>query len=165
MAYTLIGIMGAGDAATAEQCQDAYELGFEIARSGWVVLTGGRNVGVMDAACRGAKTAQGLTIGILPDSEEQHTSQYVDIPIYTGMGNARNVINVLSSRVVMACGMGAGTASEVAIALKTRKPIILLKPDAESYAFFYSLRTEQMYSVQCVSEAIAQIQEILAVAG
>ncbi|MBD1912647.1 MULTISPECIES: TIGR00725 family protein [unclassified Leptolyngbya] len=164
MSHILIGVMGPGDAATAEQYQDAYNLGFQVAQAEWVVLTGGRNVGVMDAACRGAKAAQGLTIGILPDSEERRTSPYVDIPIYTGMGHARNVINILSSRVVVACGMGAGTASEVAIALKTGKPIILLKPDAESEAFFYSLGTEHLYSVHQPEEAIGRIREILEIA-
>lgn len=66
MAKTVIGVMGPGDNATKEECDSAFELGKLIANKGWILLTGGRNVGVMEAASRGAKEAGGLTIGILP---------------------------------------------------------------------------------------------------
>jgi uncharacterized protein (TIGR00725 family) len=98
-----------------------------IARREWVVLTGGRDVGVMDAACQGAKKVPGsLTIGVLPSARER-VSKYVDLAIITEMGNARNNVNVMSSNVVVVCGlMGAGTVSEVALALKAGKPVILV---------------------------------------
>jgi len=83
MAQIIVGIMGPGEQATEEQCRDAYELGREIAQAGWVVLTGGRNTGIMEAACRGAKAAGGLTIGILPGVDNSSTATSVDIPIYT----------------------------------------------------------------------------------
>ncbi|WP_242044677.1 SLOG cluster 4 domain-containing protein [Anabaena azotica] len=106
----VIGVMGAGEGATANDGENAYKLGELIAQAGWVLLTGGRNVGVMDAASQGAKSANGLTVGILPGTQAEGISVAVDIAIFTDMGNARNNINVLSSHVVIACGMGAGTA-------------------------------------------------------
>src|SRR4028119_2317735 len=116
MRKILIGVMGPGTGASQADQQNAHALGKLIAEEGWVLLTGGRNVGVMDAANTGAKAANGLTVGILPTVEPSGISKAIDIPIFTDMGNARNNINVLSSDVVIACGMGAGTASEVALA-------------------------------------------------
>ncbi|MBO1348505.1 MAG: TIGR00725 family protein [Hormoscilla sp. GUM202] len=139
MKKMIIGVMGPGTGAKAQDLENAYELGRLIAERGWVLLTGGRNVGVMDAASRGAKAANGLTIGILPTSDKTGISPAVDIPIITDLGNARNNINVLSSDVVVACGMGAGTASEIALALKSDKKVILLTDDREAKAFFSQL--------------------------
>lgn len=65
--------MGAGDRATPQDLEIAYALGQKIAEQGWILLTGGRAVGVMDAASRGAKQANGLTIGILPGSSHQQS--------------------------------------------------------------------------------------------
>ncbi|OLP20409.1 cytochrome [Leptolyngbya sp. 'hensonii'] len=118
---------------------NAFELGQRIAEAGWVLLTGGRASGVMDAASRGAKAAGGLTIGILPTSDRAGMSAAVDIPIITDLGHARNTLNILSSQVVIACGMGAGTASEVALAIKAERSVILLNPGTESAAFFCGL--------------------------
>lgn len=126
MVRTIVGVMGAGDNATARDIESGRQLGSLIAMRGWTLLTGGRNVGVMHAASRGAKECGGLVIGILPASDTQQMSEFVDIPIVTGMGSARNNINVLSSKVIIACGMGAGTASEVALALKANRPVIIL---------------------------------------
>jgi uncharacterized protein (TIGR00725 family) len=139
MRKTIIGIMGAGGNVPEGVRRTAYELGSLVAQQGWVVLTGGRNVGVMEAASRGAKAANGLTIGILPTEDHSGISDAVDIAIATGMGNARNVINVLSSDVVVACGMGTGTTSEIALALKSNKPVILLAPDDATQKFFIPL--------------------------
>jgi uncharacterized protein (TIGR00725 family) len=139
MRQVIVGVMGPGEQATVLDQQLAYELGQRIAQQGWILLTGGRNVGVMEAASRGAKYAQGLVIGILPNSAVTEVSEAVDIVISTGMGNARNVINVLSSHVVIACGMRSGTASEVALAIKIKKPVILLNASAATQAFFQEL--------------------------
>ena len=126
MRRIVVGVMGGGDGATAETCRLAGELGAAIALAGWVLLCGGRNAGVMDAAARGAAASGGLTIGILPDSNLERASPAIQIPILTGMGDARNQINVLSSQVVIALSGGAGTLSEIALALKAEKPVILL---------------------------------------
>ena len=133
----IIGVMGAGEGATANDIAAAERLGELIAREGWIVLTGGRDAGVMAAATRGAKRVAGsITVGVLP-SESGEVAPGVDIPIYTGLGNARDAINVLSSRVVITCGnLSPGTTIEAGLAIKTGRPLILLAPNAEAEAFF-----------------------------
>src|SRR6476661_3433035 len=118
--------MGAARPSAASNMA-ARQLGQLIAERGWVLLTGGRPLGVMAAACAGAKQVPGsLTIGILPDSTGGEGPD-IDVAVFTGMGDARNAINVLTSDVVVACGVeGPGTASEVSLALIAQKPVILL---------------------------------------
>lgn len=158
---TIIGVMGPGEQATEHDLQNAYQLGYLIAQQGWILLTGGRNVGVMEAANQGAKAAKGLTIGILPGNDTSGISAAVDIAIVTDMGNARNSINVLSSNVVIACGMGAGTASEIALAIKSNKPVILLNDDINSKKFFQKLAPKNVYIADSIDGAIALTQNIL----
>jgi hypothetical protein len=138
-----------------------YKLGQLIAENAWVLLTGGRKSGVMDAASLGAKSANGLTIGILPGEEPQNISDGVDIAIVTGIGSARNNINVLSSDVVIACGMGAGTLSEIALAIKANKPVILLNNQPESQVFLQQLSPKNVMIVTSHEEAIAQVRQRL----
>jgi len=123
---TVIGVMGSGRPLDGAAFSLAHRLGALIAERGWVLLTGGRSAGVMDAASRGAKGAGGLVVGVLPDADGSLGSEYLDIAIRTGMGDARNVVNVLSSDVVIALPGGAGTLSEVALALKAGKTVIVL---------------------------------------
>jgi len=156
-----IGVMGTGENATDSDRTSAYELGKAIALQGWVLLTGGRNTGVMNAASRGAKSADGLTIGILPGNDTNDVSKAVDIAIVTGMGNARNNINVLSSDVIIACGTGAGTVSEIALALKANKPVILLNPETESQNFWQKLSPKNIFVVSNVEVAIATIKTLI----
>lgn len=153
--------MGPGDGASDADRQNAYELGKQIAREGWVLLTGGRNVGVMDAASKGAKALNGLTVGILPTAGDRGISEAIDIPIITGMGSARNTINVLSSDVVIACGMGAGTASEVALALKANKPVVLLSDNQEGQRFFSTLSKDNIFLATSPEAAIHFVKEAL----
>lgn len=144
MSRFIVGVIGAGRASKRD-VDNARQLGELIAREGWVVLSGGRSAGVMEAVGEGAKRVAGsLTVGILPTagSNEGSVSEYVDIAIYTGMGNARNNINVLSSHVVVACGAsGSGTVSEIALALKAPvpRPVVLLTDDETAIAFFKNL--------------------------
>lgn len=161
MRKIVIGVMGPGAAASETDCANAYELGKLIAREGWVLLTGGRNAGVMDAASKGAKAANGLTVGVLPTDSDRDSSQAVDIAIITGMGSARNTINVLSSNVVIACGMGAGTASEVALALKANKSVVLLSNHPESQGFFTSLSATSVFVANTPVEAIAIVKDLV----
>jgi len=118
--------MGGGETASPEDCETARRLGGLIAREGWVLLNGGRPAGIMEASARGAKENGGLTVGVLPDSSSRFACRFIDIPIVTGMGNARNHINVLSSDVVVALPGRAGTISEIALALKNGKKVVLL---------------------------------------
>jgi uncharacterized protein (TIGR00725 family) len=161
MRKTIVGVMGPGDRASPIDLDNAYQLGRSIAQKGWVLLTGGRKVGVMDAASRGAKASGGLTVGILPTDSAEVVSEAVDIAIVTDLGNARNNINVLSSDVVIACGMGIGTASEVALALKNGKKAILLTQDPDSQRFFSNLSPDNILLADSPETAIALAQQII----
>ena len=161
MKKIIIGVMGPGEGATQINLDHAYQLGKLIAEAGWILLTGGRNTGVMEAANQGAKAADGLTIGILPNASKKGVSDAVDLAIFTNLGQARNVINILSSDVIIACGMGAGTASEIALAIKHNKPVILLNQHPESQIFFKSLSSKQVIIVNSPEEAIQEVRNCL----
>lgn len=140
----------------------AYALGMAIAQEGWITLSGGRNTGVMHEVSRGARQAGGLTLGILPGESRQQMSEYVDIPVITGLGSARNNINVLTADVVVACGLGAGTVSEIALALKAGKHVILLGWEADSVKFFRKLKAQAVaYQAKSVAEVIQLIHRNL----
>jgi uncharacterized protein (TIGR00725 family) len=160
---TIVGIMGPGESATPEDNEIAFELGKAVARNGWVVLTGGRSFGVMDAAMKGAHEANGLTIGVLPNDNSVNSSDNADIKILTGLGSARNIINVLSSHVIVVIGMAAGTASEVAIALKSNKKVILLNQDEITIRFFKNIGTYKVMISNSVDETISMIKDYLSV--
>lgn len=117
-----IGVIG-GAVCSAEIYEIARDVGGEIAKNGFSVVCGGLG-GVMEAACRGAKEAGGITIGILPTSEKGDANPYVDLVIPTGLGHARNVLVVHASDALVAVDGEAGTLSEIAIALKVGKPIV-----------------------------------------
>jgi uncharacterized protein (TIGR00725 family) len=157
----IVGVMGPGEGATDRDCAFAYELGCAIAREGWVLLTGGRAAGVMNAATRGAKEAGGLTIGVLPSHDKSEMSPFVDIPIVTGMGEARNYVNVLSSDLVFACGMGAGTASEVALAIKSGRHVVLLGAANTTADFFGSLARQRLHTANDVAQAMEMARTLL----
>ena len=122
----VIGVMGPAscDPATADL---AAAVGRAVAERGGVLLTGGRG-GVMEAASRGAKEAGGLTLGILPGGSHHDSppNPYVEIAVFTGVGAARNWINVCSSDAIIAIGGGFGTLSEIALALKAQRPVVLV---------------------------------------
>jgi uncharacterized protein (TIGR00725 family) len=162
MPKTIIGVMGPGRNATDRDLHHAYDLGRLIAREQWIVLSGGLNLGVMAAVTQGAKSAGGITIGILPGSDRQLMSECIDIAIVTGMGSARNNINVLSSDVVIACGMSTGTASEVALALRAGKKTILLDDTNCNNAFWQNLGAELVAIATSSAEAIALTKKLLA---
>lgn len=170
MSRFIVGVIGAGRASARDEAH-ARELGELIAREDWAVLSGGRNAGVMDSVNRGAKRVEGsLTIGILPTdgSDELSVSKHLDVAIFTGMGNARNNINVLSSHVVVACGAsGAGTVSEIALALKASppRPVILLTDDETAIAFFKRLGGEMVSVAGSPAEAIEKIKAIFPASG
>lgn len=127
----IIGVMGPGKNASKEEIEYAEILGRLIAKKGWSVLTGGVNTGVMHAALKGAKEfdSKCVTIGILPHrGEQERTSEYVDIPIPTGMGEGRNNLNVLTSNFIVCCcnnlWTSPGTMIEAVCAVKHKKPFI-----------------------------------------
>src|SRR3989344_705666 len=161
MRKTVIGVMGPGDGATEKNKKNAYELGAKIAKNGWVLLSGGRNKGVMDAVSRGAHDAHGLVIGILPSKDGSDASKAVDIQIITGFGGGRNIINVLSCDVVVSCGMGAGTSSEIGHAVKVGKPTILLGTGKNAEAFFKEIGPKFIHIAKTIPETIELIKKLL----
>ena len=161
MKKIVIGVMGPGDGASNYDQENAYKLGQLIAQQGWILLTGGRNVGVMEYAMQGAKSVGGLTIGVLPDRDSKQMSEAVDIAIFTDLGSARNNINVLSSDVIIACGLGLGTVSEIALALKNGKRVVLLTDNQEGIKFFTSLVENNIFVANSSQEAIDVVKSIL----
>lgn len=147
--------------APAAVLAHAYDLGRLIAEAGFVVLTGGTNRGVMDETLKGAKGVGGCTIGIIKEDHVDNMSQYVDIPIITGLGSARNNINVLTSSIVVACGVGAGTASEIALALKANKDVILLNNTEAANNFFKSLNGDKVHFAQDPAQVMKTIKDLL----
>ena len=120
-----IGVIGGGT-CSHEIYEIAQEVGREIARNGFSLVCGGLG-GVMEAACRGAREAGGITIGILPTTNKRDANPYVDLVIPTGLGHARNVLVVHASDGLVAVDGETGTLSEIAIALKVGKPIVGIK--------------------------------------
>jgi len=117
-----ITVIGASSCSGDEE-KLAEEVGRELARRGATLICGGLE-GVMQAACRGAHSAGGLTVGILPGNRRQDANPYVSIPIVTGMGYARNPIVVRSGQAVIAVGGSYGTLSEIAYAFQDGIPVV-----------------------------------------
>ena len=164
MRRPVIGVMGAGEPGPGSLAA-AGELGKLIAERGWILLTGGRPEGIMAAASAGAKQVPGsLTLGILPGASGG-AGPDVDLAVFTGMGEARNAINVLTSDVVIACGVeGPGTISEIALALKAGKPVILLGASDSAQTFFGELRTGgQLLKAATPDDAVRMLERDLAI--
>lgn len=125
MSRLLVAVIGAA-ACTPAEARAAEVVGEVLAEGGATLLCGGRG-GVMEAACRGARKAGGLTIGILPGDDPSEANPYVDVPIATGLGEARNAIVARTAQAVVAIGGRYGTLSEIAFALKHGLPVIGIK--------------------------------------
>lgn len=119
-AYVAVVGAGACDEALASL---AEQVGRELANRGAVLVCGGLG-GVMAAACRGAKSAGGTTVGILPGDDRDEANPWVDVAIATGLGEIRNTLVVRAADAVIAVGGEWGTLSEIAFARKTGKPVI-----------------------------------------
>lgn len=135
-----VAVVGPGE-ASANQAETAEAVGRGLAEAGAIVICGGLG-GVMAAACRGAKGAGGLTVGVLPGSDRGAANEWVAIALATGLGELRNGLVVRAADVVIAVGGAYGTLSEVALALKTGVPVLGIEtwsiegiervPDAEA---------------------------------
>ena len=117
-----IAVVGPGD-ASPEDLARAEEVGAGLADLGAVVVTGGLG-GVMEAACRGARSRRGRTLGIVPGDDGVAANGWVEIAVASGMGELRNGLVVRASDAVVAIGGGHGTLSEVALALKLGRPVV-----------------------------------------
>ncbi|MBN1178253.1 MAG: TIGR00725 family protein [Anaerolineae bacterium] len=118
----LVAVIG-GSQATPEEAAAAEAVGRALAEGGAVLVCGGRG-GVMEAACRGARAGGGVTVAILPGSDASEANPYVDLPIVTGIGFARNAIILLTAQAVIAVGGSYGTLSELGYALGFGRPVV-----------------------------------------
>ena len=125
MVRKMIAVIG-GSECDEKAIELAEKLGEAIAKKGAALICGGRT-GVMEAACRGAKKFNGLTIGLLPSLDKKDANSFVDIVIPTGLGYARNFIVAQAGDAVIAIAGSAGTLSEMAIAWFSDKPVIALE--------------------------------------
>jgi uncharacterized protein (TIGR00725 family) len=117
-----IAVIGAARAAASE-CEAAERVGRAIAEGGAVLVCGGLG-GVMEAACRGARSVGGATVGILPGTDRLAANDYVEVAVATGIGEARNAVVVGTADAVVSVGGEFGTLSEIALALKAGTPVI-----------------------------------------
>jgi len=163
MRRTVVGVMG-GSVADRETEDNAYELGRKIAERGWVMLNGGRPSGVMAASARGAHDGGGLTVGVLFDDDQDGAADGIDIVIPTGMGAARNIVNILASDVVVACRGSGGTLSEISLALRFGRPVVLLDFDPGA-AFLNSAGLGEWFLAATPAAAVDKVAELLASQG
>ena len=117
-----MAVVGSGE-ATAEESTAAEEVGRLLGEAGALVVCGGRG-GVMEAVCRGARSAGGLTLGILPGRDRREANPYVQVAVPTGLGEMRNALVVRSADAVIAVGGAYGTLSEIALALRAGTPVV-----------------------------------------
>ena len=118
----IIAVIG-NSSCSPKEAKLAESVGELLAQQGVTVICGGLG-GVMEAVCRGAKSKGGVTVGILPGQDSSTANPWVDIPVVTGIGEARNVAVVKSAQAVIAIGGSYGTLSEIAYALKSETPVI-----------------------------------------
>jgi len=160
---TIIGVMGSYS-STEEETVRARELGVLIAQNDWVTMTGGCNVGVMDAALEGAKSEGGTTMAILSggrDTQDSY-SEHIDIPVYTKMNSGRNYTNVLTADVlVVSTALSAGTFSEAALALVEKTPLILLGGSAEEKQLLKNKGGDTVYTAENIKEVVMHIKNII----
>jgi uncharacterized protein (TIGR00725 family) len=162
----MISVIG-GETGSPQTLALAEDVGRELARNGVTLVCGGR-AGIMEAACRGARTAGGHTVGILPgsDARESLPNPYVEFPVFTGLGYARNSIVVLSGEAVIAIDGAYGTLSEIAYALIHDIPLVGL----DTWEFAYrGHNADKIVRVRnaadAVAKALALAQERQAAAG
>lgn len=122
MQKKIIAVIGAGN-ADKNTLRIAEEVGKLIAKRNAILICGGLG-GVMEAAAKGAKSEGGITVGILPQNLRKDANPYIDVPVATGFGEGRNVIIVHSADALIAVGGEYGTLSEIALGLKTGKPVV-----------------------------------------
>ena len=122
---TYVTVVGSGT-ATGDLYEKAREVGRLVAERGGTVVCGGLS-GVMEAAARGAVEAGGTSVGILPDEDRRRQNEYLTYSVATGIGQARNLAVVCSGDVVIAVGGEYGTLSEIGLARKVGRPVVVLE--------------------------------------
>jgi len=157
MPSRIISVIG-GAESSSEILKLAEDIGAEIAKRGVALACGGL-MGVMEAACKGAKKHDGVTIGILPSDFKDDANKYVDYAIPTGLGYTRNFLVAKTGDAVIAIDGSAGTLSEIAIAWFSDKPIVAMATSggwAEKLAGTQidKRRTDVVFSAETPQEAL-----------
>ena len=150
---------------TPEHEKIAYEVGFEIAKSNCILITGGLG-GVMKAACHGSHDANGLAIGIIPQNDPSFANEYCDVVIPTGMGLTRDFLNALSADGIIIVGGGSGTLSEICAAYMYKKPMVAIRGTggvAERYVDDYidHRKNVKIVGVDSPKDAIKTILDLI----
>ncbi len=148
---------------TDEQYRMAEEVGEEIARNDCITVTGG-GAGVMEAALKGARSEGGMTVGIIPERDLDDVNDFADVGIATGIGLARDEMNVFSAHGVILVGGGAGTLNEATFAYMAEKPVVALKPSGGTAGkvagkYLDQRNTMKIMSAQEPKEAVDMILE------
>ncbi|MBE9470159.1 MAG: TIGR00725 family protein [Chloroflexi bacterium] len=152
----IIAVIG-DSSCSPEQAELAETVGEQLAERGATIICGGLS-GVMEAVCRGAKSRGGLTVGVLPGEDASMANPWVDIPIVTGVGYARNMAVVKSAQAVIAIGGGYGTLSEIAYALKSNIAVVGLN------TWSLSLNGQALDAVIRISNPTEAVDKAVAVA-
>lgn len=156
----IIAVIGGSD-CSAQEARVAEEVGRELAKRGAIVICGGMS-GVMTAACKGATSEGGLTIGVLPGDDRESANQYIQIPIVTSIGYARNVIVVKSAQAIIAVGGSYGTLCEISYALQSGLPVIGL----ETWSISRNGHTDKsIIRAKTPAEAVAKAFELIEAAA
>jgi len=146
----IIGVIG-GRRVDKTLLSEAEKVGSLVAQKEIVLVCGGLS-GVMEAVAKGARSAGGITVGILPQEHKRDANEYIDIPIVTGLGIGRNVIIARTADVLISIGGEYGTLSEIAFALQMGKPVIGIR----------TWDIQGVIKVENAEEAVAKAFELLA---
>jgi hypothetical protein len=155
---TAVAVIG-GSSASEDELARAEEVGRLLAKHDIVLICGGLG-GVMEAACRGAKSAGGLTVGVLPVADREGGNAFLDVAIATGMGYARNAAVVYSADAVIAIGGSSGTLSEIAYATVKKVPVVTLgswRLDSKDRKLSYGARP---VVAESAADAVAKALEL-----
>ena len=150
---------------TEEHSKTAYDTGSEVAKTGHVLVTGGLG-GVMEAACHGARDSNGLTVGIIPQSDASMANQYCDIVIPTGIGLTRDFLTALSADGIIIIGGGSGTLSEICAAYMYKKPMVSIRNMGGVNAQFIDNYLDHRENIKIIGvdtpkEAVDKILELI----
>ena len=162
----IIGVVGSGSGEMDENIYKiAEKLGSLIAQENFALVCGGL-YGVMEAVCKGAKSANGFTIGFIPSLDKKSANRYVDLIVPTGMGEARNLILVSTADAIITIAGDSGTLSEIAFAWKMSKPIISLNTTGGwstklADKKIDNKRNDKIYSAQTPEDAIDILKNLL----
>ena len=157
-----VSVVGSSGSIDDETAKKAYKLGRLLAEKGYIVISGGLD-GVMEATFKGASDAGGITVGIIPSLNKEDANKYCKIVIPTGLGYARNFLNVSSADVVIAIKGGKGTLSEIAMALVYHRPVICVKGTGGVSDLRAGRRIgeDKILEASSVEEAVKMIESIM----